>query len=215
MAIRRVVFIRTGETAWNAAGRWQGWVAAPLSEHGREQAAALARLVRTLGLGALYSSDLERGRETAAIITEGLAFEPTFDVRLRERGIGHWQGLTLDEIAAWYADEFAALQADPEHYAIEGGESRAQVRERMRDAFNAITRADIGETVAVLSHTSALKLLLSDLIPGYEVLGRDIGNTAVTSIQRESEGWTLISDNDRTHLYGLTASAVGELETRL
>ena len=97
MTVRRVILIRPGETDWNRDGRWQGWVAAPLNEHGRRQAEALAKFVRNIGMRALYSSDLRRAVETAELLAERLVFEPIYDARLRERNIGAWQGLTLDE----------------------------------------------------------------------------------------------------------------------
>ena len=34
MTVKRIVFIRPGETDWNRLGRWQGWVSIPLNELG-------------------------------------------------------------------------------------------------------------------------------------------------------------------------------------
>ena len=66
MAVKRVVFIRPGETEWNKIGRWQGIVGVPLNGHGRAQAERLAKFVRNINLDALYSSDLRRAKDTAA-----------------------------------------------------------------------------------------------------------------------------------------------------
>jgi broad specificity phosphatase PhoE len=94
MAVKRVIFIRPGETDWNRDLRYQGWVAIPLSAYGQRQAQRLANYIRNIGVSALYTSDLKRASETAAILAEKLDSEPIADKRLRERDIGKWQGLT-------------------------------------------------------------------------------------------------------------------------
>lgn len=210
--IRRVIFIRPGETDWNRAGRWQGWVASPLNAHGRAQAAALSRFVRHIGLSALYTSDLRRALQTAAPLAEALGFAPIPDARLRERSVGLWQGLTLQEMRDWYPEDFNALLRDREHFRIPGGESRADVRQRMSAAFADIIAQDAGETVAILSHTAAIKLLLEAVLPGVSGDALEIGNTSATTIRRSEAGWELLAADDLTHLEGLEAQFVNEPE---
>ena len=41
--VHRVLVLRHGASTWNAEGRWQGWLDAPLTAEGEEQAAARAR----------------------------------------------------------------------------------------------------------------------------------------------------------------------------
>jgi broad specificity phosphatase PhoE len=215
MAVKRLVFIRPGETAWNRSGQWQGWVAAPLSEHGRAQAEALARFVRHIQMAALYTSDLRRAVETAEILASHLDQPPIVDSRLRERNIGIWQGLTFDEVRSWYPEEYAALLASVDTYRIPNGESRADVRERMLAAYRDIIQADPGETVGILTHTTASKVLLASLVPGYDPINDEIGNTSVTTIMRDDPSqdvWRLVAVNDRSHLEGLDSRYFPEME---
>jgi broad specificity phosphatase PhoE len=214
MAVKRVILIRPGETDWNRIGRWQGWAAAPLSEHGRQQALALASFVRNIGMSALYTSDLKRAVETAECLAEQLSDAPIKDARLRERNIGDWQGLTLGEMRSWYAEEYAKLLEDPNGYPVPGGESRNDVRKRMRAAFDEIVRKQQGETVGILSHTTALKTLLEDLLPGYNPQELNLDNTSVTTIRQTEGGWELVAADDITHLEGLETKAVPELEDK-
>ncbi|MBA3819166.1 MAG: histidine phosphatase family protein, partial [Deltaproteobacteria bacterium] len=74
-SVRRILLARHGETAWNALGRLQGHTDIELNDAGREQARALAALVANHRISAVWSSDLARARETAAIVatTLGLA----------------------------------------------------------------------------------------------------------------------------------------------
>ncbi|MFO7322681.1 MAG: histidine phosphatase family protein [Chloroflexota bacterium] len=212
MPVNRVVLIRPGETDWNRQGRWQGWVATPLNEHGRRQARKLARFVRNIGMTALYSSDLRRAVETAEIITEHLPFEPIYDPRLRERKIGEWQGLTLDEMAAWYPEAYDRCINDPENFPVPGGESRNDVRKRIVPCFEEIVAQADGEAVGILSHTTAMKVLLLYLLPECDEREITFTNTSVTTLARDGERWRLVAVNDVMHLEGLETKSVGELE---
>src|SRR5690606_22869507 len=111
------------------------------------------------GMSVLYTSDLRRALETAEILSEKLGFPPIPDPRLRERNIGEWQGLTIDEMRRWFPDEYQNLLLDSENYRVPGGESRKDVCLRMREAFDDILRQDKGGTVGIISHTTAIHAL--------------------------------------------------------
>lgn len=214
MTVKRVILIRPGETDWNRQGRWQGWVSTPLSAHGVRQAEALANFVRNIGMSALYTSDLRRALQTADCLASRLGYAPVPDERLRERAIGAWQGLTVDEMREWYPDEYGRLLTDAENFRIPGGESRADVRARMRAAFDAIISRENGDTVGILSHTTAIKALLDDVLPNYNPQELTLDNTSVTTIRRVDGGWELVAADDTTHLEGLESKAVPELEDK-
>src|SRR5690348_5687009 len=89
--------IRHGRTAWNNQDRLQGWADEPLDAVGQAQAAALAAWLRPVAIDAIYSSPLRRARETAEIVAQPHGLAVQLDDRLRERHVGDWTGLTLDE----------------------------------------------------------------------------------------------------------------------
>lgn len=211
MTVKRVVFMRPGETEWNRLGRFQGWVAVPLNEHGRLQAQRLANFVRHIGLRALYTSDLRRAVETAAILEPRLNYAPILEPRLRERNIGIWQGLTLDEMEAWYPDEFEQVLVNRDAFKIPSGESRLDVKQRALAAFSDILAQDRGETIGVISHTTTLHVLLDDLIPGCcnDALG--LSNSSVTTIVRDDTQWKLVTTNDLMHLEGMETNVSHEI----
>jgi len=97
-----LLLARHGETDWNAQQRWQGHADTPLNESGREQARRLADEVERADV--VYSSDLARARETAEIVGARLGLPVLVDERLRERGFGSWEGLTMAEIDDRFAD---------------------------------------------------------------------------------------------------------------
>jgi broad specificity phosphatase PhoE len=102
----RLLLVRHGETDWNLTRRWQGHSDTPLNETGRDQARRLASELDRVDV--VYSSDLARARETAEILAGRLGVEIHPDERLRERGFGGWEGLTMDEIEERFADEHRA-----------------------------------------------------------------------------------------------------------
>ena len=97
-----LLLARHGETDWNREGRWQGGSDTSLNERGREQARELAQQLDSVD--AIYSSDLARAAETAAIIAGTLGVEVRVDPRLRERSFGDWEGLNAEEIEQRFAE---------------------------------------------------------------------------------------------------------------
>ena len=109
MTVKRILFIRPGETDWNRSGKQQGVVAAPLNALGVRQAEKLADFLPVIGAGALYVSTTRRAAQTGEIIARRLGTEMHIDDRLRERDVGHWQGLTLRLLVADTEFEMADL----------------------------------------------------------------------------------------------------------
>jgi len=70
----RLWLVRHGATAWNLERRYQGQSDIPLAPLGRAQACWVGRRLRLEHIRAIYSSDLQRTRETATIIAQNCSF---------------------------------------------------------------------------------------------------------------------------------------------
>jgi probable phosphoglycerate mutase len=103
--VTRLIIWRHGQTAWNAASRVQGQIDIELSEVGRVQAAEAAARLAAIGPTRIASSDLRRAAVTAEALATLTGLEVSYDIRLRERHYGPWQGLTPAEIAARWPEE--------------------------------------------------------------------------------------------------------------
>ena len=91
----RLIFLRHGETAYNAENRLQGQLDTPLNALGREQARSVGRTLRARigaeierleAAGAFVASPLLRARETMEIVREAMGLEPEgykLDARLK------------------------------------------------------------------------------------------------------------------------------------
>ena len=96
----RLCLIRHGQTDWNIQGRIQGQTDIPLNETGRTQAYVLAKLLKNEEFAAIFSSDLDRAKETAAILAASFCLPVTVEPRLREVNQGEWEGQLVTDIAA-------------------------------------------------------------------------------------------------------------------
>lgn len=205
MSVKRVVFIRPGETEWNKIGRWQGIVAIPLNMHGITQAKRLAQFVRNIGLDVIYSSNLRRAKDTAAVLSEYTHVPFHYDERLRERDMGLWQGLSTNEIRDWYKVQYEELIADPQNVPVPRGESRAQVSARVNACFQEVTAKE-GETIGIISHTTAIRSILAELIPNSDPYNIPFHNMSVTTIARDNNVWSISQLDDMTHLEGMKSA---------
>lgn len=156
----RLILVRHGETDWNTAGRYQGQADPPLNAKGRAQAQTLALDLMNSHIDAIYSSDLQRARETAEIVSGKLGLVVTYDRRLREMNLGEWEGLLESEIIAGYPVEWDARAHDPLGSRAPGGESLLELAERLWASANDIGRAHPTDGVLIISHGLALATLL-------------------------------------------------------
>jgi broad specificity phosphatase PhoE len=110
---------------------------------------------------AVYTSDLKRAFDTAAILAEALALNPIPDPRLREINHGQWEGMLYDDIRARFPDEYARFHTDPAAAAAPGGERISCVQQRVEDALIDIVSRHPAGRVAVVSHGLALATFLA------------------------------------------------------
>ena len=129
-----VYLARHGETVWNAEGRYQGRLDAPLTDTGRAHARATARTTRGRGVERLLCSPLGRARATARVVERTLDLAAEIDDDLAESDIGRWEGLTRAEVEAAFPGELAQREEDRLHYRPPGGESLADMLVRARAA---------------------------------------------------------------------------------
>ena len=198
MTTQRLVLLRHGRTAWNAERRFQGQADPPLDEVGRAQAYEVAGLVAALRPQVVVSSDAQRASQTAEVVAEACGLGLQLDPRFRERSLGHWEGLTRDEVAERYPDEYADWVAGRD-VSRRGGETRPQVAERARAAFDALA---FDGTAVIVTHSATAMALCASLL-GIDQSVHVIGPLANCH-------WTeLTSDPEAVQLWRLRAHNIG------
>src|SRR5271170_1892888 len=89
-----VFAIRHGETAWSLSGQHTGTTDIPLTETGRRLAMRLAPVLARESCAQVFTSPLQRARDTCALA--GLGDKATIDPDLMEWDYGEYEGLTAD-----------------------------------------------------------------------------------------------------------------------
>lgn len=193
----RIVLVRHGQTEYNREGRWQGSGAdVPLNDAGRSEAARVAAALAERYAGrvaAVYTSDLERARQTAAILAARLGLEAIDEPALRELSHGRWEGLTHAEVLARWPDEHAAYQASPYDVRRGGGDNYQDLERRLWPALEAMADRHLGERVVAVSHGGPIRLALSTILDR-PLVDRDelgVANGSWFEIARSSAGWSV------------------------
>lgn len=200
-----LTLIRHANTAWNTAGRWQGFSDIPLSELGIRQAQALGQRLQDEQFDAAYASDMQRTGQTAQYALEKVTHPPlVLDPRLREFNFGEFEGGTEAQNrlhAGW-----DAWQADPWAAAVPGGESLNLLTERV--AGWAAELPD-GKVVA-FSHGLTIRALLWRLLgwpttvpqgwPSPFPMNIRLPHASITRLVRGAHGWELLTLGDAAHL---------------
>jgi probable phosphoglycerate mutase len=156
------LLIRHAQTdiAGTALAGWMGGV--HLNEEGRAQADELARQLKGVRLAAIYSSPLERARETAGPLAAQLGLEIRVLKELGELDYGDWTERRFDGLAGdaqWH--RFNAMRSLAR---IPGGEMMIAAQARMAAALEQLRLAHGDDAVAVISHGDIIKAALAHFL---------------------------------------------------
>ena len=195
----RLVFLRHGETAFNAENRLQGQLDIPLSARGRDQARAVGKALsarlpteidRLEETQAFVSSPLSRARETMEIARAEMGLDPAGyrqDAALKELSFGAWQGLTWAEIAVRDRKGLAERQRNKWAFAPPGGESYAMLAERVSAWLASLTAEAL-----VVSHGGVARVIMTLVagLPAEIAIGTPI--TQGRALMMENGSWRWI-----------------------
>jgi broad specificity phosphatase PhoE len=177
-----ILLARHGETDWNRENRFQGRADPPLNEAGREQARELSVLLASEPLAAVFTSPLQRAAETADIVGAAHGLRAIPDPGLLEIDVGSWSGLTREEIAARFPAGFARWQSGGVGH---DGETRDQLRTRVRSAVERIVRRHPHGRVLVVSHGGPLRAILR-MAGSPDADGPVLGNCEIATVSIEA-----------------------------
>jgi broad specificity phosphatase PhoE len=198
-----LTLVRHGETSANLTGVWHGSTDTPLTERGRRQAQRVAAFLaeRHPDATTVYSSPLERARDTAALISDRLGVPLVIDVDLSEYHLGSWEGISYSDLHQKHRF-WEEIKKDAD-FAPHGGESPRVVVERFTGSLKRIAKAHQGERVIVVAHGGALSMVLAALLDGdYSQWKRVMHNCAVSELVIDPEP-ALLSFNLIEHLEGV------------
>ena len=126
-----------------------------LNEEGVKQAKELAQRFINLKIDALYSSPLERARETAAPIAELKQLECNVHQHLNEIDFGEWTNLSFDDLKD--NAEFGRFNNFRSCTRIPGGELMAEAQLRFINGIEMLSANHTHQTIAIVSHADLIR----------------------------------------------------------
>jgi len=199
----RTLLLRHGQTALSTERRFAGLGDIPLTETGREQAAAAAaRLAERGGIDLIVTSPLQRARRTAEAVAAATGAPLQVEDGLAETDFGKWEGLTFAEAAQQWPDELSAWLASTD-VAPPDGESFAAVSSRVLAALDRLLAAPQPRTLLLVSHVTPIKTLVCQamLAPPAAMFRLHLDVASLCEIDWFADGPAVVrSLNDTAHL---------------
>ena len=196
------LLLRHGQTLMSAQRRYAGRSDVPLTDLGVRQAAAAAKRLAPSGIGVIVTSPLLRAAQTAQEVAAATGAPVVTDDGFRETDFGRWEGLTFAEVRQRWPADLTAWLADPE-LAPPGGESFAEVSERVTGALHRVLAGREGQTILIVSHVTPIKTLVAAalLAPPAALYRMHLDVAALSEIDWYADGPAVLrSFNDTGHL---------------
>ena len=155
-----IILIRHGETEWNSQQRMQGHSNSELSSVGKTQIQALGQWMKNVPFDLIYSSDSLRAKQTAEAITQFSGHELKIDLRLREKNLGVFEGLTSEEARERHPEVFRLFKTAGSKYVIDEGESTQQLQDRALEIVDEIRIKHPEEHVLLVTHGGFIRVVM-------------------------------------------------------
>jgi broad specificity phosphatase PhoE len=198
----KLFLVRHCQTDWNLNHKIQGSSDVKLNEEGQRQSSALASWFKQFKIDAIYSSPLQRAIETAEKIAKNLNLHVQTLAGLKELNHGTLEGESSIEVWNRHGPLLQKWIEDPMNIKLPGGESIAELKERVWISINEILQKHEEHNVIVVGHH------FTNLVIIAMAIGLDLRNiwrlkqdeSAVSLLLHNEFGWRLIYCNSLEHL---------------
>ena len=190
----RLILVRHAESVANRDRRALGRGDSVLTGHGRQQARAVADLLRGEGFCRVVSSPLQRARRTAEAIAAPRGIVVQREEALIELDIGAMEGLPYSEarerfpevIAGWWGDAGADVR-------MPDGESLSDVHARAWPFVEGLFRAPAPGPIVVVTHNWVIRAILCGALQHslHEFRRFEVGLAAHTLLTLRVGRWQL------------------------
>ncbi len=225
----KIIMIRHGFSVSNDKRLFTGQTDIELTEKGREQARLCGEYFKVFNVcsacasewtekiwdngitsvDAIYSSDLSRAYDTALEVGQVLGIEVEKSEKLREIYAGKWEMMPFSEIDDIYRDEYSVWKNDIGRASCTGGESVADLANRIERAVRDIAQRHDGGCVVLVTHATPIRVIctLAEGLPACEMGRISWVSNASISIFEYDGSFKTVRKNITEHL--------GDLKTDL
>jgi probable phosphoglycerate mutase len=168
----RVVIVRHGQSSYNTERRIQGRSdMSVLTEKGREDARKVGAALSNLNFAAVYTSPLQRAKQTAEIVCDCFATATplTATDKLMEIDLPLWEGLLVQEVREKFPDDYHCWLHHPHELMMLVPQTKSArehfpvltLYEQARHFWQEILLRHQGETILIVGHNGINRALIS------------------------------------------------------
>ena len=200
--MKRVFLVRHGESKWNTLKKVQGQKNIPLTENGIDQAHLIGNRLINENIDIIYSSHLDRAKDTANIIGQKTNVNVNTMEALQEINFGIWEGMSQVDVDKNYNKDFVLWRKQPENLKIEKGETLEDLQARAMKGVNSIINNDLWENIVIVSHSATLKAIILGLlnVDLCHFKNLTLNNVSLTIIEFRDYNRVIKVLNDVSHL---------------
>jgi len=160
----RILLFRHGETANSKEVCFNGHYDVGLSKRGQKQFQNWADILKQEKLAAIYSSDLQRTRNSAQFIGDVHGLDSVACPELRELSFGTWEGMGVSDVEAKYPGQMKERMASVAAFQADGGETYPQLQARVIPKFEEIVARHSNDQIVMVCHGGVNRVILSHLL---------------------------------------------------
>jgi broad specificity phosphatase PhoE len=206
----QIYLVRHGQTQWNREEIFRGTTDVPLNESGMREACLAAEALKNKPIKSVYSSPLDRAKETAAAIARLHELEVRITDGLKDLCFGEWQGVSHQAVREQYPDLYCQWLQEPDMVTFPGGESLGVLKSRAVEAVKETVLNHPEDAIVMVSHRVVNRVIICGLV-GIDLsrfwqIGQD--TTAINILTCREGRFTLTCLNDTCHLRNMDQERV-------
>lgn len=162
--LTKIFLVRHGQSIWNKEKRVTGQGDPPLSEKGEAQSQALAAVLGSQPLTAVYASTLTRAIATAKPTASRHDLPVRTEAALKEMHLGILQGRFRDARDPEAQRLWRERALEKWNYHTPGGETYCEFSQRVTSCLREILQRERGGNILIVGHRNTNRVLLGSLM---------------------------------------------------
>ena len=155
----------------------------------------MAEFLSDVPVDVIYSSDLKRAYSTAVHTAEKKKLEIIKTLGLREIYAGEWEGMLFDDIEREFKESYGIWLTNIGNAVCDGGESVAELRQRVVSEMKKIAEENTGKTIFVFTHATVIRVFKNYCDGNGIDKMKEVPwapNASVTKVEYSDEGFVVI-----------------------
>jgi probable phosphoglycerate mutase len=198
----RLFIVRHGRTKGNKDKIFRGRWDLPLDDHGQSEVAKAGQALADVEIGAIYTSPMNRARQTASAVANFQGVEPQDLEALIDIDYGQWTKQADKDIAENQPKMYQKWKSSPHEVVFPQGEGLTDLRKRLEPALYDLANRHSDQNIVLVSHRAPIKIMLLGALG----LSNDafwkvqIDTASISAFDFTNNTFSLIFSNETCHL---------------